>query len=317
MPPYGRYNRRRRMVAVTPRKGKYTPRRKVYNKKPKVSFAAKVNKIIASNVENKMTATFTKLAPVGSLQIQPVGSVPLKVLTSFTWSPGNAGIFNLVQGTSIQDRIGNKIKIKRWIIKGLIQPNAALDLTPAVASPSGVPGFSQNSQVGYVDLYFGRLLANNTQVPSALTNFYQNGSVDLTPLGSSQEQLYRVNNDLYKVYYHRRFKMGTGNAFSGAGPTFAYTPSGSVSQSNDFSMTRSFGFDITKYILKNKMLSYDELISTPQNVDIENLTLWAIWHPAAGDYSGTPTTGPPTPTTSVNKTFYDINVMSYAEYEDA
>jgi len=332
---YGFYLRKKRSKYTRKAKAPATKMSAIYkygnpkaikrNYYSKGSFAKRVNSVIARNVENKHTATFTYKAPVGTIvhTLTNPNTNPFtytKVMSSFVWAPGTAGIWNLVQGTSVQDRIGNKIKIKRWVIKGLIQPNDALDMTPPgtiVAPALSTTGFSQNSQVGYVDLYFGRLVANNTTIPVQLTNFYQSGSTDLTPTGSTQEQLYRVNNDLYKVYYHKRFKMGTGQSFFGTGQSLAYMPSGTGAQSNDFNMTRSFGFDITKYVLKNKSLKYDELVSTPQDINIENLCLWSVWHPATGDFATITPNSNVLGNNTINKSFYNINAMSYGEYEDA
>lgn len=48
MPPYGRYNRRRRMLAVKPKTSarKYTGSRKSIVKTPKVTFTQKVQKLL-------------------------------------------------------------------------------------------------------------------------------------------------------------------------------------------------------------------------------------------------------------------------------
>jgi len=304
-----RYNRK-------PRKGRKTKMmRRPRARAPKVSFASRVQRIIASNIENKITTTLLSKGPVSTLT-NSTGVIP-QVYQLFTFSP--ASIFNLAQGTGMATRIGNKIKLKRWVIKGLIQPNATFNQTaapvPTISSTSGIAG---NSFAGYVDIYFGRYNNNIAPVTSSagMTNFYQNGAVDVTPLGQSQEQLYNVNKDLYHIYYHKRFKVGTGQGFSGSGPSLAYDAQPTVPGANGFGLTKSFGFDVCKFICKNRVIKYDELVTTPQDSDIENLTLWAIFHPAAGDVSGTAAGASP-PTVTTNVTFYDMNVMSYAEYEDA
>lgn len=322
MPFYGK--RRMRMVAVKPKAGKYTPRRKNYSKKPKVSFTAKVQKIIASNVENKITSTLVSLAPVSKLiqysPVDPVFTTP-QIYQLNTFSPNS--IFNIPQGTGMGARVGNKIKLKRWIIKGLIQPNKNFDQTAATGPSTTVTtsGIAQNTLAGYVDIYFGRYNNNIAPVTSTLgmTNFYQSGAIDITPLGTSQEQLYNVNKDLYHIYYHKRIKVGVGTGFLGpsSGP-LVYEPVPSVPGANGFGLTKSFGFDVCKFICKNRVIKYDEIVQTPQDNDIENLTLWTIFHPAAGDVKTTAVTAvPPAGANTINSTFYDLNVMSYAEYEDA
>jgi hypothetical protein len=294
------------MVAVKPSSArKYTPRRKVYNKKPKVSFAKKVNQIIARNIENKITGTLTSIAPISTYVITGVVAPTPSVVNGYelnTFTPNS--IFNMAQGTGMGARIGNKIKLKRWVIKGLIQPNKNFNAVAATPPSSGgqTTGISQNSFCGYVDIYFGRYANNVSPVinqPSiGMTNFYQNGAVDITPVGSSQEQLYNVNKDLYKIYYHKRIKVGTGSGFVGptSGP-LTYEPTAVAPGANGFGLTKSFGFDVCKFVCKNRILKYDELIQTPQDSDIENLTLWTIFHPAAGDMNGSAPVGT---TTSVS-----------------
>ena len=265
---------------------------------PRMSFAQRVNKIIASNVENKYTNTIQTTIPV--LTISKYEGTPA-TYKHLTWTPGSTstGLWDISQGTAVNARIGNNIKIKRWILKGIIQPHAAF---VGVATANNAFAPMGNTFTGYVDVYFGRLLNNLQPPPSSLDNFYQNGAVDITPISENKEMLYRVNKDLYKVYFHKRFKMSTGNV----GTT---TTNLNFPQSNDFNMTRTFGFDITKYILKNKMLKYDELVAWPQSGDVQNLTLWAIFHPATGD--------PTLPSGIIQNSFYDINLMTYGEFEDA
>lgn len=133
-------------------------------------------------------------------------------------------------------------------------------------------------------------------------------------MGKLEETLYNVNHDLYKIYYRRRFKVGAGSGFSGSGSTLTYDPSPTTAGANGFGLTKSFGFDVTKYVCKNRVITYDEIVTQPQDADVENLCLWAVFHPSAGDLAAI---NPQNGTSTINKTFYQINAMSYAEYEDA
>lgn len=302
---YGYYPRRRfRTVAVksskSPRSTKKpnTPRRKNNYKKSQVSFEKKVNQIIAKNIENKYTDT--------KLTLLDICSKTTTTTTWATWVAGSAatGTFLIPQGTAVNQRVGNGIKLKRWIIKGLIQPN------PSFMNVGSSTSLLTNTQVGYVDIYFGRLMNNLTAVPNTLDKMYQNGAVDITPTGAFNEQLFNLNKDLYKVHYHKRFKLGAGNNIPSSNAGFFQTPTAVASQSNDFDLTRSFGFDITKYVLKNKHLKYDELSTTPQQPEMSTLTFWAVFHSAIGTFSNN---GGATNQTS----FYQIQLMTYAEYEDA
>jgi len=290
------------MVAVkstTPRK--YTRPRKNYRKKSKVTFAQKVKSIISANTENKFTATLTYQD--GVARVTRAASVD--TYKFYNWSPGadstGSRLFNLAWGSGEGSRVGNTIKLKRWIIKGIIQPSVStVDTLP-------------NSFVGYVDIYFGRLLKNTSAVSNTLDKLYQNGNSSTSPQCISTDMLNPLNKDHYKVYYHRRFKMGAASdpdTYSGTASTAQQHPA-----SNDFKLSQTFGFDVCKYILKDKHLKYDDATNVspyepPNNADVANLTLWATFTPQTGQASGTGTTG-------TYRSLYSIDALTYAEYEDA
>lgn len=290
---YGRkYTPRKspRSTPRTPRTPRATPRRNYRKKMPMVSFTQRVQKVIASNVENKYTDT--------KLTLLDICSKTSSTTTWVTWVPGSSatGTFLIPQGTAVNNRIGNSIKLKRWIVKGLIQPN------PAFVNTSGTPSnLLVNTQTGYVDIYFGRLMNNLTAVPNTLDKMYQSGATDITPTGAFNEQLFNLNKDLYKVHYHKRFKLG------GATSNATVFTNG---QANDFNLTRSFGFDITKFILKNKHLKFDELSTQPQQPEMSTLSFWAVFHSSTGTFVGNSSITP-------QYSYYQIQLMTYAEYEDA
>jgi len=215
----------------------------------------------------------------------------------FFWAPGSnaqgSQMFDLTQGTNQQQRVGNTIKLKRWVIKGLIQPSTNTQSDPQV-------NILDNTNVGYIDVFFGRLLNNASAVETELTDLYQAGAQAVTPNATAGTILYPLNKDKYKIYWRKRFKMGASI------PDF--TGPGNLSN-NDFSLTRTFGFDVTKFILKNKHIKYEDGNVNPNDDMIENLTLFATFYPAIGNVSVVQTTG--------YGSYYSLNVQTYAEYEDA
>lgn len=331
MPFYGK--RRMRTVAVKrPASArKYTPRRKNNSKKPQVSFAKKVNEIIARNNENKVTQSLNYIAPVNTITNTYNISGNTNTYSAFTWSPGST-IFTIAQGTNVQQRIGNKIKLKRWIIKGIVEPNPTFTVVPPgytyTLSPpyttevTSLSGIAINSLLGYVDIYFGKLMDNQYPIPASLSYFYQNGSTAVNSTYVSSEKLFAVNKDVYKIYYHRRVRLGANSVVDlQSSPQTQAT----FAQANGFSTTRSFGFDVCKYICKNKIIHFDDNDNTPQSADLQNLTLFAIFHPAAGNMTPTaaaaaapaPNLQPVAFSPTTNNCYYNVNAMSYAEYEDA
>jgi len=286
---YGKRKGFRKVAVTTPRKGKYTPRRKVYNKKPKVSFAQKVNQIIARNVENKHTESKNFTGRVCTL----VGSS----LEWFMMNNWDTYQFTIPQGVTENQRVGNQIKLKRWIIKGQIHPDSIFMTSLTTLMP--------NTNCGYIDIYFGRL-TNNEEVNNLLPNFLDNGSTSVAPTGAQNQIFKPVNKDAYKIYYHRRFKMSP----SITSTTTGGTSGGSLVPNNDFSLVKTFGFDVCKYICKNAILKFDDANTTPQSGIIRQLAMWATWTPAIGDMV---ITAPPPQT----RHYYQLSVCSYAEYEDA
>jgi len=293
---YGRKYTPRKSPRSTPRTPRATPRRNYRKKMPMVTFQKRVQKIISSNIENKCTDTLTYNDAVARYDAT---SAAYKF---FTWTPGadatGSRLFALDIGARQNSRVGNTIKLKRWIIKGLIEP---------VVSESRQLSYSN---VGYVDIYFGKLLKNTSPPTTALTHLYQSGSTAITPTCLAPDTLNTLNKDTYKVYYRRRFKMGA------ASDPDTYSTTASTAQqhpaSNDFKLSQTFGFDVCKYILKNKHLKYDDFSQTttafsPDNAEIVNLTIWATWTPITGQSTST----------ADSKTLYNINCLTFAEYEDA
>jgi len=172
----------------------FKPKPKIGKRKyaPKMTFAKKVNQIISSNIENKFTATIK--------YNDAVARAVDTAYTFFKWTPGadatGSRLFNIDINAKQDGRIGNVIKLKRWIIKGLIQP---------VKTSTTI---MTNSYIGYVDVYFGKLLKNTEPVANTLVKLYQNGAQAEAPTCLSTDMLNPLNKDRYKVYYHKRFKMG-------------------------------------------------------------------------------------------------------------
>jgi len=259
------------------------------------TLVQRVQRIISQNVENKYTDSITQVRPIMKVTEDPEGGP--NYFSYFIWAPGGNAIgsqmFDISQGTAQNQRVGNTIKLKRWVIKGLIQPNI-----DGLATPNSA---TDNTYIGYVDVFFGRLLNNNEAIETQLADLYQNGATALTPNATAGTILYPINKDKYKIYWRKRFKMG--QAFS------TNFPNPPMTTNNDFSLTRSFGFDVTKYILKNKHIKYEDNDTTPNDNMVENLTVFATFYPAVGNA--------PVNDLGRAESFYALNVQSYAEYEDA
>jgi len=274
------------------KKGKKQVKARPPPKKGGMTFAKKVNQIIARNVENKITTSYNDQSSVVSTSA--TGTFQWYMLNNW-----NVKLFTISQGTTVQSRIGNQIKLKRWVIQGQIAPyQAYLEASPTTLLPSSI--------TGTIDIYFGRLL-NNNEITNSLTALFENGNSSADPAGSQAQIFRKINKDEYKIYYHKRFKMSPANVST----TPNTIPGGGLSLvNNDFSLTRTFGFDVCKYICKNAVIKYNDTDNDPNNDMIRRLALFATFTPAVGDLEkGT--------SYANRKSFYKINLQAYAEYEDA
>jgi len=271
----------------TPRTPRATPRRNYRKKMPVVSFTKKVQAIVSRNIENKRTVTYANQTAVCSMVS---GSSTKDWYLQKDW---NVKLFTMPQGVTQATRTGNQIKLKRWIIKGQVTPKDTDAPTPMVDSLT-------NTYNGYVNLYFGRLM-DNGEISTALTALLQNGASSVAPNGNQSQIFQSVNKDSYKIYYHRCIKIGMANSFGAV-----------AAPNNEFHLVKSFGFDITKFILKNAVIKYNDSDNDPNNAMIRQLALFATWTPCIGDMPATNTN------LSANlSTYYTISIQSYAEYEDA
>jgi len=242
--------------------------------------------LISRNIENKKTTAAQAVAPV--CQFSTAGVPTWYVLKNW-----NTNVWKVGQSSLNAGRVGNHIKMKKWIIKGQIIPDAA------GISFNDSTGYLKQSYQGYLTLFFGRR-TDTDEVPSALTALFDSGNSTFSPVGSSTEMMLPINKELYKIYWRKTFKLGA-----------AYGPNASTTQSpnNDFNLTRTFGFDVCKYIMKNRILKYNDVSDSPSDRDLTRLAIWAIWRPAIGSLSN--------PNLFTTNSFYNINLTSYGEYEDA
>ena len=293
--PYGAYLRRSRrkfrkvqIQANTPVKAtyKYGYKKAVAKRGPRATFAQKVNQIVSRNIENKQTPSVNNTQNICTL----VGGVPSWFLIN-NW---DTYLFTIPQGVAEQQRVGNQIKLKRWIIRGSIHPrDVNFNTTTNIV----------NSTCGYIDVYFGRTTTNE-EVTSDLPKLLDNGSSSVNPTGQQNQIFKPLNKDAYKVYYHKRFKMSPSSGITPQLPNALNTL-----PNNDFALCRTFGFDVCKHICKNAVVKFEDAGQQPQNFMIRQLAMWATWTPAIGDMNlGI--------SQNVNH-YYQISTCSYAEYEDA
>ena len=78
-----------------------------------------------------------------------------------------------------------------------------------------------------------------------------------------------------------------------------------------FALSKTFSFDVTKYVMKNRRIRYSGTAAAAQDIDLHSLSLVVLFHPAIGSL---PLNAPPG---STEVTYYAVDAISYGEYETA
>lgn len=149
-----------------------------------------VKKAIHQNVENKQ-ASFTQSFSFGSVVNDP--NLYTRPLT-----PG-VGLLTIPQGTGQGDRIGNKIRVMKAMLRFTLNANP-YDLN---ANPLPTPA--------EVCIWIGYLKSVPTVAPSSatLSNFFQSGSFVSGFAGDIRDLIKPINKDFFTVKKVLRFKIGT------------------------------------------------------------------------------------------------------------
>ena len=260
-----------------------------------------INSKVSSIVENKKSANFEVDSVV--LNYTTI-SGPIWFNTGTTYST----MWNMQNGTGEQERIGNRYKVKKWLIKGFIYPNFT-----AVNIESG--SAMADSFQGKVTVYLGKL-TNGNQLPQSLSLLFQNGNTDVDPVGKVKEQLFPINTDKYKIYWKRSFNVGcsqpntnqyTAPSSPGGNQPVANLPV-NVYSNNDLRLHSQFTINVLNYIGKNATIKFndgDQTAYIPSTM--KGLTLFATFAPFVNDLA----------TSNTPNSFYKIWSNSFYEYEDA
>ena len=159
------------------------------------------------------------------------------------------------------------------------------------------------SLLGYVDVYLCRYLQSTVPVTGTLASWYMDGQTPVTPKGFQDELMMPLNKNGYKVYAHRRVKVGQSTV-----PSSATYPA-----NNDFDLCKTFSFDVTRYVCKDRRIRFNGPNQQSEDNMLITLSLVAVYHPAIGDLQQIPAGS-----AQVNYfTHYQISAVSYGEYETA
>lgn len=282
MPPKGRPRGSKNKAKPTStkrtgrRRGAYTPATSDRR------IIAIVNRLMSKKIEDKFSS-------VEGVDNQPLLRVTAAsgAMLQFQQSLSELG-FEIPQGVEQDQRIGNEITMKSWVIKVAITPTLPGEGINFITSPQ----LYVNFYVGYRKDY--------AQFTNPITGFFQNGNSSQSPSGEIFDRISFINKDVYTIVYKRQFKLGL------SAPMTEYTLQGLAN--NDFSLTALFKFDMCEHGFKNHKLKYNDSALAPQDAKLAALTMFTIITNANGENIQNLTPGFST---------YDISISSQFKYEDA
>lgn len=265
---------------IPKKRGKRVVRKRVYRKKSTKKVSTTVKRYIKREIGRKVE---TKTAYVNN-QIT-FGNINQSSTLNFAPILWYTGYHTLASGVLDGQKLGNKVSIKRVLLKYVLFPQPYDITTNPIPQPI------------HVQMFLGRVKQSKSLLPSAgdVAMLFNQGSTTVSPTGNLTDLNGMINKDYWdmkKVWEH---KLG----FS------AYTGSGSSAapqyyQNNDFKYNVVRTMDITRMV--NKLALFNDSANSVQN---GNLFFGYQSLAASGG-----TTGAATINCKIN---YSIHI----EYEDA
>lgn len=222
------------------RKGRKVARRKYAKRvyKKKTSFAVRVKRVIHRLAENKVQSI-----PYANNSLINAGSSVNPYYISLMPTP--------VQGTSVQERIGNNINVVKSTIRGFVNLLPYNSTTNDLQCPIKVK------------MWLCSRKKTNRAITSApiaadFNNFFQSGSTSLGFQSNILDMLLHNNKDWWNIYATKTFELSPnllGQTF--ATSTFIQSPSGKMSM--------PFSFDLTKHL---GALKYNDSGTYPTNKEL-------------------------------------------------
>jgi len=198
-----------------------------------MTFAKKVMKVVKKAAEHKQIAYNAQIniaTPAGGVMYQ------------LDLSPNNSNL-TIPQGTGQGNRVGNKIRIVKAVLKYILQPYAYDAVLNALPEPQDV-----------------RMIISSTKGQSQnappLATFFQNGNTSQAASGYSVDMLLPVNRDTQTVYKDWRHKVG-----AAINPTVAGTNATYYSANNDYKLNVMKTVDLIKFY--PKVIDYNDTTVLP------------------------------------------------------
>lgn len=237
------------------------PKRRVYKKKgvKKPALKRMVMKMIGRTEEVKTVQSGTS---VQQLYSALNANLPLNVIQV---GP-NATTLPIVQGVAQDGRIGNKIRTKRLVFKGVLNPD------PQLATSNDNP----RPVLVRMIMYYDR--GTPTTVPTtAGTTMFQNGSSTAGFTGNMTDMIRDYNTDKYRILKKKTFKLGY-SQYAGTATSVVNQGVNQAYSNNDFKLACPFSMDLTSCY--PKVVQFND-----NNADPRTRGLYCLWYYVAADGS--------------------------------
>lgn len=208
-------------------------------KKPSKSLVKVVKRQISLGRENKMrqSAGSYFILPVSSSSYQTNCIIPL---TPYYEAGLSSGInLDIVQGTGVGARIGNRIQTKSGYLRAVIFPLSYSATTNPTPGPLNVTMWIFRLKSGLTD--------STGQVLSTLqNNFFKNQNSASGFANTLADQVGVVNPDTINLLYRKTFKIGYAT-YSGTGNQANFQSFAN----NEYKYNAHIRMNVTKYLRKN------------------------------------------------------------------
>jgi len=246
--PYFPKNKGTKKPAMAKKRGY----KKRYTKLPANSLAKRVKAILYKESETKSIQFFQDNVPVSDYLTGPyLGSGNSMFMSPLT---PDAFITPIGLGNASSQRIGNKIRLSRVLLRGMITPRAYQTIDTEESPSNNAPQpFLFKMWIGYQkDTAFN-------EIDATLPAFFQEGATSAPPSGTLMDTFRKINTDKYVIVATRMFKVGPVSII-----TSQDTPVVGNNQNyanNDFKFNQRFSFDVTKYC--PKVIKYNDTNTQP------------------------------------------------------
>lgn len=266
------------------------PAKKTYKKsyKPK-GVSSVVKKYIKRTIETRLEDKFNAdqdIVGAPLLKVTSNGGAYQFFNTVDYGANGLGDVFDIAQGTAQDQRIGNTITLKKWVLRFSFLPNG------------NAGAFITTPQL-YVNFFIGYKKSFLPQT-AQLVGLFQNGNSSYSPTGIITDRLAWINKDVYTILYKKVFKVGL------SAPVTGVIPAGLAN--NDFPLIKQFSVDLCKHGFKNFHVKYDDATLTPTNAKILNLQAWCFITNANGITISNALIG---------TSYYDVTMTNNIQYTDA